>query len=72
MRQGLANSLPLAVGGATAAALLTLVTMLEMWQEARFSNVAVLALTVVAIAVVVVVVLVLVQRLAGSASFGGE
>ena len=45
------------------------VTMLEMWQEARFSNVAVLALTVVAIAVVVVV---LVRRLAGSASFGGE
>jgi hypothetical protein len=69
VRQGLANSLLLAVGGATAAALLTLVTMLEMWQEARFSNVAVLALTVVAIAVVVVV---LVQRLAGSASFGGE
>jgi iron(III) transport system permease protein len=45
------------------------VTMLEMWQEARFSNVAVLALTVVAIAVVVVV---LVRRLAGSASFAGE
>ena len=45
------------------------VTMLEMWQEARFSNVAVLALTVVAIAVVVVV---LVRRLAGSASFGGD
>jgi hypothetical protein len=48
VRQGLADSLLLAVGGATAAALLTLVTMLEMWQEARFSNVAVLALTVVA------------------------
>ena len=45
------------------------VTMLEMWQEARFSNVAVLALVLVGIAVIVVM---LVRRLSGSAYLTGE
>ena len=39
------------------------VTMLEMWQEARFSNVAILALTLVGIALIVVT---LVKRLSGT------
>jgi hypothetical protein len=43
--------------------------MLEMWQEARFSGVAVLALTLIAISIVV---LVLVCRLAGAAYLSGE
>jgi iron(III) transport system permease protein len=47
----------------------TAVTMLEMWQEARFSGVAVLALTLIAISIVV---LVLVRRLAGAAYLSGE
>jgi iron(III) transport system permease protein len=42
------------------------VTMLEMWQEARFSNVAVLALALVGISLIVVV---LVRRMSGSAYF---
>jgi iron(III) transport system permease protein len=41
----------------------TAVTMLEMWQEARFSGVAVLSLTLIAISVAVVM---LVRRLAGT------
>jgi len=45
------------------------VTMLEMWQEARFSGVAVLALTLITISIVA---LVLVRRLAGAASLSGE
>jgi iron(III) transport system permease protein len=45
------------------------VTMLEMWQEARFSNVAVLALALVGIALIVVT---LVRRLSGSAYLGGN
>jgi iron(III) transport system permease protein len=45
------------------------VSMLEMWQEARFSNVAVLALVLVGIAVIVVI---LVRRLSGSAYLTGE
>jgi iron(III) transport system permease protein len=45
------------------------VTMLEMWQEARFSNVAVLALVLVGIAVIVVM---LVRHLSGSAYLTGE
>jgi iron(III) transport system permease protein len=45
------------------------VTMLEMWQEARFSNVAVLALALVGIALIVVT---LVRRLSGSAYLGGD
>jgi len=47
----------------------TAVTMLEMWQEARFSGVAVLALTLITISIVV---LVLVRRLAGAAYLSGE
>jgi iron(III) transport system permease protein len=47
----------------------TAVTMLEMWQEARFSGVAVLALTLITISTVV---LVLVRRLAGAAYLSGE
>jgi hypothetical protein len=43
--------------------------MLEMWQEARFSNVAILALTLVGIALIVVT---LVKRLSGSASLAGD
>jgi hypothetical protein len=43
--------------------------MLEMWQEARFSGVAVLALTLITISIVV---LVLVRRLAGAAYLSGE
>ena len=46
----------------------TAVTMLEMWQEARFSAVAVLALTLVVISVVVTM---LVRRLAGAAYLSG-
>jgi len=45
----------------------TAVTMLEMWQEARFSGVAVLALTLITISIVV-----LVRRLAGAAYLSGE
>jgi iron(III) transport system permease protein len=45
------------------------VTMLEMWQEARFSSVAVLALVLVGIAVIVVM---LVRHLSGSAYLTGE
>jgi iron(III) transport system permease protein len=44
------------------------VTMLEMWQEARFSNVAVLALALVGIALIVVM---LVRRLSGSDHLAG-
>jgi iron(III) transport system permease protein len=47
----------------------TAVTMLEMWQEANFSGVAVLSLTLIAISVVVVL---LVRRLAGSAYLYGS
>jgi iron(III) transport system permease protein len=47
----------------------TAVTMLEMWQEARFSGVAVLALTLITISIVA---LVLVRRLAGAAYLSGE
>jgi iron(III) transport system permease protein len=43
------------------------VTMLEMWQEARFSSVAVLALTLIAISITVLLV---VRRLAGAAGRG--
>jgi iron(III) transport system permease protein len=46
----------------------TAVTMLEMWQEARFSGVAVLSLTLIAISVVVVL---LVRRLAGASYLSG-
>jgi iron(III) transport system permease protein len=46
----------------------TAVTMLEMWQEARFSSVAVLALTLVAISVAVTM---LVRALAGAAYLSG-
>jgi iron(III) transport system permease protein len=46
----------------------TAVTMLEMWQEARFSGVAVLSLTLIAISVSVVL---LVRRLAGAAYLHG-
>jgi len=42
----------------------TAVTMLELWQEARFSEVAVLALTLIALSVCVVIV---VRRLSGPA-----
>jgi len=42
----------------------TAVTMLELWQEARFSEVAVLSLTLIAISVCVVI---LVSRLSGAA-----
>ena len=45
------------------------VTMLEMWQEARFPNVAVLALTLIGIALIVVTV---VKRLSGGASLAGD
>ena len=47
----------------------TAVTMLEMWQEARFSGVAVLSLTLIAISVSVVM---LVRRLAGAAYLYGQ
>ena len=47
----------------------TAVTMLEMWQEARFSGVAVLSLTLILISVAVVM---LVRRLAGSAYLYGS
>jgi iron(III) transport system permease protein len=46
----------------------TAVTLLEMWQEARFSNVAVLSLTLIAISVVVVM---LVRSLAGASYLSG-
>jgi iron(III) transport system permease protein len=47
----------------------TAVTMLEMWQEANFSGVAVLSLTLIAISVAVVM---LVRRLAGAAYLYGS
>jgi iron(III) transport system permease protein len=46
----------------------TAVTLLEMWQEANFSGVAVLSLTLIAISVTVVM---LVRRLAGAAYLSG-
>jgi iron(III) transport system permease protein len=46
----------------------TAVTMLEMWQEARFSGVAVLALTLIAISVSVML---LVRRFAGASYLSG-
>jgi iron(III) transport system permease protein len=46
----------------------TAVTMLEMWQESRFSGVAVLSLTLIVISLVVVG---LVRRLAGAAYLSG-
>jgi len=46
----------------------TAVTLLEMWQEARFSGVAVLSLTLIALSVCVVV---LVRRLSGGAYLSG-
>jgi iron(III) transport system permease protein len=46
----------------------TAVTMLEMWQEARFSGVAVLSLTLITISVLVVI---LVRALAGTAHLSG-
>ncbi|HEY6258562.1 MAG TPA: iron ABC transporter permease [Xanthobacteraceae bacterium] len=46
----------------------TAVTMLEMWQEARFSGVAVLSLTLIMISVLVVM---MVRRLAGAAHLSG-
>ena len=46
----------------------TAVTMLEMWQEANFSGVAVLSLTLIAVSVSVVL---LVRRLAGTSYFYG-
>jgi ABC-type Fe3+ transport system permease subunit len=46
----------------------TAVTMLEMWQEARFSGVAVLSLSLIAISVSVVM---LVRRLSGAAYLHG-
>jgi iron(III) transport system permease protein len=46
----------------------TAVSMLEMWQEARFSGVAVLSLTLIAISVSVVM---LVRRLAGASYLSG-
>ena len=45
------------------------VTMLEMWQEARFSNAAVLALVVIGAALTVIT---LVSRLSGSAYLTGD
>lgn len=47
----------------------TAVTMLEMWQESRFSGVAVLSLTLIAISLVVVM---LVRRLSGAAYLSGS
>jgi iron(III) transport system permease protein len=47
----------------------TAVTLLEMWQEARFSGVAVLSLTLIALSVCVVV---LVRRLSGAAYLYGS
>src|SRR5262245_2412125 len=47
----------------------TAVTMLEMWQEARFSGVAVLSLTLILISVTVVI---LVRRLSGAAYLSGH
>jgi iron(III) transport system permease protein len=46
----------------------TAVTLLEMWQEANFSGVAVLSLTLIAISIAVVM---LVRRLAGAAYLSG-
>jgi len=46
----------------------TAVTMLEMWQEARFSGVAVLSLTLITISVLVVI---LVRALAGAVHLSG-
>jgi iron(III) transport system permease protein len=46
----------------------TAVTMLEMWQEARFSGVAVLSLTLITISVLVVI---LVRALAGATDVSG-
>jgi len=43
--------------------------MLELWQEARFSEVAVLALTLILISVCVVM---LVRRLSGAAYLSGH
>ena len=45
------------------------VTMLEMWQEANFSNVAVLSLTLVAISLILVL---LVRRFSGGAHLRGH
>jgi ABC-type Fe3+ transport system permease subunit len=45
------------------------VAMLEMWQEARFSGVAVLSLTLIVISVVVVT---LVRRLSGASYLRGH
>jgi len=47
----------------------TAVTMLEMWQESRFSGVAVLSLTLIAISLVVVM---LVRRLSGAVYLAGS
>jgi iron(III) transport system permease protein len=47
----------------------TAVTLLEMWQEARFSGVAVLSLTLIAISVCVVM---LVRWLSGAAYLSGQ
>jgi iron(III) transport system permease protein len=47
----------------------TAVTMLELWQEARFSEVAVLSLTLIAISVCVVIA---VRRLSGTAYLSGH
>ena len=59
MLRELSSSIFLFVPGTETAA----VALLAMWQEARFSSVAVLSLTLILISVVVVVV---VQRIAGS------
>jgi iron(III) transport system permease protein len=64
MIRELSSSIFLFVPGTETAA----VTMLEMWQEARFSGVAVLALTLVIISVAVTM---LVRRLAGAAYLSG-
>jgi len=64
MIRELSSSIFLFVPGTETAA----VAMLEMWQEARFSGVAVLALTLVIISVAVTM---LVRRLAGAAYLSG-
>jgi iron(III) transport system permease protein len=65
MIRELSSSIFLFVPGAET----TAVTMLEMWQEAQFSGVAVLSLTLILISVAVVM---LVRRLAGSAYLYGS
>jgi iron(III) transport system permease protein len=65
MIRELSSSIFLFVPGTETAA----VTLLEMWQEARFSNVAVLSLTLIAISVLVVA---LARYLSGNVEFAGR